>query len=147
LTQNYTLAEDLTQETMLRAVKHRITVAKMDDPRCWLFQIVTNLWRDRLRARKRRPARDNLHTELVDDSCGPQTTVEIGEHLENVLASFQELPETQRQVLFLKTVEEHSIDEISQILSLSRNNVKANLSHARKKMRQKFLEPSTDDKK
>jgi len=87
-----------------------------------------------------------LRTELVDAARDPQITVETKEHLENVLASFQELPETQRQVLYLKTVEEHSIDEISQILDLSRNNVKVNLSHARKKMRQKFLEPTAGDK-
>ena len=145
LTQNYATAEDLTQETMLRAVQHRDEIAAMADPKGWLLRVATNLWRDRLRAAKRRPSRQTLNIDLPDDSENPQAQAESREELAAVLERFQDLPETQRQVLFLRTVEERSIDEIVQILGLSRNNVKVNLSYARKKMRQKFLTAILDE--
>jgi len=52
LTQNAALAEDLTQETFLRAVQHLHTFRGEGELANWLYRIATNLFRDHLRKNK-----------------------------------------------------------------------------------------------
>src|SRR5207302_587150 len=49
LTANGDAAEDLTQETFLRAWRQRRSLREPQATRGWLFRIAANLWRDRLR--------------------------------------------------------------------------------------------------
>ena len=147
LTRDYATAEDLAQETMLRAIRHQDKLSQIERPHGWLLTVVTNLWRDQLRKQQRRPAPQSLNFEAANVSDGPHTIAETNEELARVLASFQDLPATQRQVLYLRTVEECSIDEVSSILNISRASVKTNLSIARKTMREKHLKRLTDETK
>lgn len=145
LTGDYQTAEDLAQETMLRAFKHPKSFSQIERPRKWLLAVVTNLWRDRLRNQKRRPPRQTLTLDLANDSNDPQKIVETEEQLARVLASFEDLPNIQRQVLYLRTVEGYSVNEVSDILEISRASVKTNLSIARKTMRAKHLNELTHE--
>ena len=135
------VADDLTQETFLRAWRHR---GRLRDPRVlrvWLFRIATNLWRDRLR-RGRFPI---AQPEILSDSeqanePAAERLVSVKEELSLALGAMNALPNRQREVLYLIACEEMSAAEVSQVLDISTDAVKSSLSLARKQMRRMLLD-------
>jgi RNA polymerase sigma-70 factor (ECF subfamily) len=130
-------AEDLTQETFLRAWKRRAQLREAQAERLWLFRIAANIWKDELRQSRSRSA---LWSPLPDDVKGPEPTPEhsseLCESLERTLSLLNSLPAQQRTVLHLIAVEGLSVGEVGNILGISTNAVKVNLSLARKRMRE-----------
>lgn len=138
LTGRHEFAEDLVQETLLRAIRHRGNgETVIQNPKSWLFTIAVNCWRDQCRRQKRMPATEPLH--LVDEAVAAtgNTNQTPREHLETVLTTFQELPQRQREVLYLRTVEGFSISEVAEMLGITEGNTKTTLSIARKKLRER----------
>ena len=132
------VAEDLTQETMLRAWRSR---AKLRDPhvaRVWLLRIATNLWTDELRQAKHRPR--VLSSEPPCPRPTPPTVANEQENVKRALAAMDQLPPRQRQVLYLITCESLSQDEVAAITGIALSAVKANLSLARKEMRRRLID-------
>jgi RNA polymerase sigma-70 factor (ECF subfamily) len=129
-------AEDLTQETLLRAWRSR---GKLRDPRVarvWLLRIATNLWTDQLRQLKLRP-----RVLEFEPPCRRPTAAEKSDERENVeraLAAMDQLPPRQRQVLHLVTCEGLSLAEVGEVLEIEPAAVKASLSLARKEMRRRL---------
>ena len=138
LTGNYGAAEDLVQETIVRALGQKREIQRVADPKAWLFTILINLWRDHCRKTKRRPRQQSLQLQNSVADSDPAVQYEIREYLSQVLEYFQTLPEQQRQILYLKTVEDYLLEDIATMLDTTMNNVKSNLSIARKKIRSHF---------
>jgi RNA polymerase sigma factor (sigma-70 family) len=133
LTRRPDLAEDLTQETLLRGWRSRHKLRDERAARVWLFRITTNLWTDQLR-------RGQCHLESLgnEQPCprpSPAATSDLQENVRMALAAMDELPQRQRQVLYLLTCENMAHCEVATILGISESAVKANLSLARKEMR------------
>jgi RNA polymerase sigma-70 factor (ECF subfamily) len=138
-------AEDLTQETFLRAWKRRQQLKHSHAARVWLFRIAANVWRDELR--QRRSPRAKLFS-LPDDAIGSQPTpdqsAETRESLADALKLLDDLPIRQRTVLYLVAVEALSLNEVGDILGIDTNTVKVNLSLARKRMREQLARKALD---
>ena len=128
------VAEDLTQETFLRAYRSLDQLRKHNSARSWLFRILFNLWKDRCR-KKRLPLQDGDY-EVEDRGARPLEVLIDAERQQSALQLMQALPAMQRNALFLSAVEQLSNGEISRLLETSENSVKASLSIARKKMRE-----------
>jgi len=138
LTRRPDLAEDLTQETLLRGWRSRQKLRDDRAARVWLFRIATNLWTDQLRRGRFRPVA--LDTE---PTCPRPSVTVASNDRENVrltLAAMDELPPRQRQVLYLVTCENMSHADVATVLEMNESAVKANLSLARKEMRQRLKE-------
>lgn len=137
-------AEDLTQETFLRAWKKRQQLKDRRAERVWLFRIAANLWKDELRTR----ARAGTVSSLPDDASGseppPDQAAETRESLARALELLDRLPVRQRTVLYLTAVESLSLSEVGEILGIDPNTVKVNLSHARKRMREQMAKATVD---
>jgi RNA polymerase sigma-70 factor (ECF subfamily) len=129
-------AEDLTQETFLRAWKRREQLKDCRAERVWLFRIATNVWKDELRKRR---SRGGELSPLPDEACVSEPTpvhsAETRESLAHALKQLGALPVRQRTVLYLTAVEGLSTHEVGDILEIDANTVKVNLSLARKRMR------------
>ncbi len=136
LTGDRHLAEDLTQDTFAKAWQNRRRLRQPEAARAWLFRIAVNLWRDRLRQKRRRPKSE----EIAPDDClsegkPPDGELVDREDLQRTLDAMDLLPERQREVLYLHACEELSLAEIGNILDISPDAAKASLSLARKRMR------------
>jgi RNA polymerase sigma-70 factor, ECF subfamily len=130
------LAEDLTQETLLRGWRNR---QKLRDPRAarvWLLTIATNVWTDQLRRVRIRPA--TLDTDPPCPRILPEAASDERENVRLALAVMDELPPRQQQVLYLVTCENMTHTEVAAILGINETAVKANLSLARKEMRRRL---------
>ena len=130
------LAEDLTQETLLRAWRSRHKLREPDLMRVWLLRITTNLWTDQLRRVKFHPR--VLEHEPPCPRPSPCDVADESERVQMALAAMDDLPPRQRQVLYLVTCEQLSQAEVADVLGTDLPAVKENLSLARKEMRRRL---------
>jgi RNA polymerase sigma-70 factor (ECF subfamily) len=136
LTGKAELAEDLAQETLLRAWRSRAKLRDSSVMRVWLLRIATNLWTDELRKGKYWPRR--LDSEPQCTKPTPGIVAHERENVKRALAAMDNLPQRQRQVLYLTTCEGLSQNEVSDVLGIEVTSVKASLSLARKEMRRQL---------
>jgi RNA polymerase sigma-70 factor (ECF subfamily) len=146
-------ADDLTQETFLRAHRRRRSLRDPNAALPWLYGIATNVCLDRLRQRARRaPSESDLDPEAVspaDPEPGAALLAEREEMSSCVQSYLGKLSDSYRAVLFLHDVNGLSAREIAELLGDSPGNVKIRLHRARKKLRaalESGCEFSTDER-
>jgi RNA polymerase sigma-70 factor (ECF subfamily) len=129
-------AEEIVQETFLRAWRRREHIRNPGATRVWLFRIAANVWRDVAR-RRRLPVESAgpLPEDAVGAGPSPDRIAADHEEVQRAIRSMDSLPARQRQVLYLSAIEELTHADIARVLGISADAVKANLSLARKAMR------------
>jgi RNA polymerase sigma-70 factor (ECF subfamily) len=126
-------AEDLVQETMLRAWTHRASLdIQRRSPRAWLITVAQRLAVDAHRARRARPAEVELDEHLVL-AGGQQADAGIDEV--GVRAAIAALPGTQRQVLAEVYYRDRSVAETARILQIPPGTVKSRTFDALRALR------------
>ncbi|MCB9878904.1 MAG: sigma-70 family RNA polymerase sigma factor [Planctomycetes bacterium] len=127
-------AEDLTQETLLRALQESTSYDARWPLRTWLFRIARNLALDHLRREGALRARDR---DPRDATFAPAAVV-TAEHQEFQAAlelALQQLPEEFRTVFVLRDGEGLTYDEIAAVLGISAKTVSSRLHRARTQLR------------
>jgi RNA polymerase sigma-70 factor (ECF subfamily) len=136
-------AEDLTQETFLRAHRRRDSLRDHDAALAWLYSIATHVCLDRLRQRARQAeAQSQVEVEAVarpDPAPAAALRVEQEEMSSCVQAYVGELSDSYRAVLLLHDGEGLTSREIAALLGESTGSVKIRLHRARKRL-QRVLE-------
>lgn len=150
-------AEDLAQETFVRAYMSIHSFQSRASLNTWLFRIATNICIDHVRKSKKAKAlttslyREDTEEEteeirdLPDERFEPQRsllTKELAGQLDHAL---QTLPEKLRTVTLLYDMEGLSYEEIAQIVDCPLGTVKSRLFHARAALRAK-LTPYLDER-
>jgi RNA polymerase sigma-70 factor (ECF subfamily) len=147
LSGDHHVAEDMTQETFLRAWKHRRRLADVQKVRVWLLTVTANQWRDRLRRGRNLPMHAApMAEETVGDERNSPGWSDERDDVDRALAAMQKLPARQREVLHLVACEQMSLAEAAEVLEMTTDALKASLSLARKKMRQWFVDLYQDKK-
>ena len=145
-------AEDLVQETYLKAQAKISTFRGESSLKTWVFSIASNLARDLLRSKKRWP--ENVTDICKDAALGnrhffqeaihirqtsPQGNFEIKEHIAFCFTCVSKsLPLEGHLVLLLKEIYGFKVKEIAQILQMSESMVKYHLHVSRSKMIEVF---------
>lgn len=142
LTRNPDAAQDLVQDTYLKAFRARARFAPGTNLKAWLFTILHNTWRNRRRDRAR--ARVEFDSETVERAGETGGTVPNVETPETLLlrASFDAelkgaldaLPEAFREAVWLRDVEELSYQEIAEVLVIPMGTVMSRISRGRKQL-------------
>ena len=131
-------AEDLAQETFLRAYRARDTLRDPEARLTWLYRIATHVCFDRLRQRARRPVESEPSLEETDPAdAGPalQQVIEQNEMSACVQDFLASLPDSYRAVILLHDLHELTGPEIAGLLDISLPTVKIRLHRARAKLR------------
>ncbi|MBI9083980.1 MAG: RNA polymerase sigma factor [Desulfobacterales bacterium] len=130
------IAEDLTQETFIRAFRHLPALKDQTRAKPWLFRIARNLCVDYFRQGKSGVEKDAspLDDALIPSASSQERLLEQQEMTTCVQNHFQLLPETLRTVIWLFDAEGFTHREIAEILGIDVPNVKVRLHRARKKM-------------
>ena len=136
LTRDENQALDLTQETVLRAWRSRSALDNPASARTWLFRIASNAWKDQIRKKAREP--ESLNALPLGSLPPPAMQLEQNEAVDLALAALDRLPERQRQVMYLVTIEQLDRCEVADVLGITTEAVKANLSAARKQLREQL---------
>jgi RNA polymerase sigma-70 factor (ECF subfamily) len=129
------IADDLAQETFIRVGENLNGLRDPAKISSWIFRIAHHQVQDHFRANKKSP-REEIHEGLVNLEETPiQKKVEQGEMSQCVQDQLHLLPDSHRTVLILADVMECSLQEISDILGITVENVKVRLHRARKKFK------------
>lgn len=140
LTGNRSDAEELSQEGFVRAFRALSEYRGESGFRPWLFTILANCHRDAIRSRLRRAGR---MARLAREDSAPAEGIEAIDADELRLAvdrRIEALPDRQREVLTLHLGGRLDYAQIAAALGISRDDVKVNLSLARKRLREELKE-------
>ena len=145
MTRNPEDAEDLVQETYLKAVRSAHLFDESLNGRAWLFKILTNSFRDRYRKQVKSPRQVELDDVseflLYDQVVGAFPEKKPGESVEKfmhqflddeVKAAIEQLPEQFRLVVLLSDIEDFSYKEIAEIIDAPIGTVMSRLFRGRK---------------
>ena len=133
LTRDPVQAQDVAQESMLRALRY-FHAFRGEEARPWLLRIVRNTWND---FRARRGANDqplDLVAERADTGPDPEQSALDGDRRRHVAASLAALPADAREILVLREIEDLSYKHIASVLDLPVGTVMSRLARAREKL-------------
>jgi RNA polymerase sigma-70 factor (ECF subfamily) len=136
------LAEELTQETFVRAYRAMRTMRRETKLSTWLFGIARNVARESLRARLRAvnhiDLEDKSVMDLSDNKPVPVDGVLSKELNEVIRRSLAALDEDKRLVFTLKVLHQCSYEEIAEITGFTLAKLKTDLHRARAEMRRRI---------
>jgi RNA polymerase sigma-70 factor (ECF subfamily) len=138
LTQNRDEAEDLVQETYMKALKGFASYQQETNFRAWIYRILRNTFltsRSGLREKVTVPIDDEDH-ELPAASHTPESEMFARADQQLVQNALERLPVPFREVILLCDVEEMSYREMAETLLIPVGTVMSRLSRARKAMRE-----------
>lgn len=129
------LADDITQETLAKAIQklHQLKDESLLD--AWLFAILSNQWREHLR--KSRPCED-IDELVFADYQTPEYWHNREQLVDGVRKAIADLPLGQRQVITLIDIESMSYLNVAEILNVPVGTVMSRLSRARKALQIKI---------
>ncbi|MCA1057523.1 RNA polymerase sigma factor [Rossellomorea aquimaris] len=130
MVRDYQQAEDLTQETFLKAYRRKQQFKQQSSVKTWLFSIAHNVTIDHFR--KKHPLKHylGLTMEEKDGKPLPEQIIEMNEESEELYKALQQLKPSYRQVILLRKLKEFSTAETAQVLNWSESKVKMTLRRA-----------------
>jgi RNA polymerase sigma-70 factor (ECF subfamily) len=145
---------DLSQEVWIRVYRN---VRRLQEPvkfRGWLSRIVTNLFYDELRKRKRsnspisldapRSVEDGeMEWDIPSDNPGPDEELATREFYDQLRLAIADLPEVFRTTIVLREIEGMAYEEIAELTGVSLGTVKSRIARARQRLQlqlQEYLE-------
>jgi RNA polymerase sigma factor (sigma-70 family) len=134
-------ADDLVHDCLVRALDKLDTRRKDADVRAWLFTIMHNLFVSQHRRRKVRPVSEPLAEEHESAASLPASQ-EDGLVWRDLLRGLERLPEEQRSVVLLVSVEDLSYAETAAVLGVPIGTVMSRLARGRERLRE-FTDPGT----
>ncbi|MEK3735328.1 sigma-70 family RNA polymerase sigma factor [Paenibacillus sp. FSL M8-0334] len=123
-------AEDLVQETLIKALAILGQVWQPLNPRSYLFRIATNTWLNQQRKRNKETLMDNAE-ELMQDTM-PMSGMEVQESIEMLAGS---LTPKQTVIVLVMDVFDFTAREAAELLTMSEGAVKSALHRARARLR------------
>lgn len=147
LARNRADAEDLVQDTVVRALRFASGFEAGTNLKAWLYTILHNAWRNRRRDAARDPV--DADSDRLDEVLASSRQMELGaatdlETPERVLlretldadlqAALDDLPEAFRQAVWLRDVEEFSYAEIAAMLGVPIGTVMSRISRGRRQL-------------
>lgn len=146
-------AEDLVQETFLKAYRAYDTFEEGTNLKAWLYRILTNTYINKYRKESRRPSETDLGD--VEDlylyrRLGSEDTADVSRTTEDrvldglvesdIKTAVEELPENFRMPVLLADLEGFSYKEIAEILDIPIGTVMSRLHRGRKAMQKRLWE-------
>ena len=128
------LAKDCVQESFVKLWENRSRLKKVVNIQAFAFTIIRNRSIDKLRQAKRiNEFAKNAAIQVAESNY------EFIESKDLIKKIIQSLPRQQRLIIELRDIEEFSYQEIADTLDLSINNIRVNLSIARKKVKEEIV--------
>jgi RNA polymerase sigma-70 factor, ECF subfamily len=127
-TRDHGTAEDIVQDTFVKAFQKLDSFEERSSFKSWLFRIAINTAKNKLRGS------ENNDVDIEDVTIAVESQVEADfeyKEIQSVIAEVvQQLPDRQRTALTLRVFEDMSFQEIAQIMECPYDTAKANFRHA-----------------
>ena len=129
-------AEDAVQDLYLKLWKNREALEGIGNPKGYGITVLRNICLDRIRKRRKSVAAGSEAQE-AEVPGNYDETIDAKERLAKVLDAIKSLPDRQRTVLIMRTVEGLSYEDISRRTGIPYLNLRVLLSQARRKLKNK----------
>jgi RNA polymerase sigma-70 factor (ECF subfamily) len=158
MTRNTNDAEDLVQETYLKAFRFFDNFKQGTNAKAWIFTIMANTFKTRYRKKQKEPVKinfDDVVNVMADNENGvsnvpankseARTSEDITEFLktcvsDDVIDAIESVPEPFRIAVLLSDVEQFNYQEISEIIGASIGTIKSRIFRGRKILQKKLFE-------
>jgi RNA polymerase sigma factor (sigma-70 family) len=140
MTDSIEVAEELLQETWLRALRGIVKLREPASLAPWLFGIARRVLMDQLREKYMQAT---WNEDVVDPQSTQSEVSDDREEIEHLLHKLGNLPLPQREVLTLYYLEQMSVRELAGILNIPEGTVKSRLHHARHLLKRNLTEVET----
>jgi RNA polymerase sigma-70 factor, ECF subfamily len=140
LTRNRADAQDLVQDTLVKAFRFSSRFERGTNLKAWLYTILHNTWRNRRRDAARETV--DVDSDLVEEAAAGPDGPAAAETPERILlrdtldadlqAALDDLPENFRQAVWLRDVEEFTYAEIAAMLGIPIGTVMSRISRGRR---------------
>jgi RNA polymerase sigma-70 factor (ECF subfamily) len=138
-------SEDAVQEVFIRLWKMKTKIKEYESIDALSVMILKNYCIDQLRKKKYVESDDrNSISSLYDTEPSPQDKLESNEKSAIIMKIIDELPESYREIIMLRDIEELSYEEISDKTKQTINTLRVILSRARKIVRDEFKKQSDE---
>ena len=134
LTKNPSDAEDLVQDTYLKAFRFIESYQEGTNPKAWLFRILKNSFINKYRSQQKKPESSEIQEDIptngnfsFDNLLGDEVT-----------KAMDQLPEDYKTVLLLCDIEDFSYEEIADILDIPIGTVRSRIFRARNTLKKKL---------
>ena len=129
-------AEELTQDTFMKAFEHLSSFNGKSSFSTWIYRIAYNTALSFLRKKnvEQTVIDDNQWNRISDTQIDDALNNESEEQIEKLQQALTKLTAEERALVTLFYEEEHSIQELAQILNLNEGNIKVKLHRLRKKL-------------
>lgn len=136
LTRELPLAEDIVQETFIKAYEKMNLFEGRSSFKSWLYQVGLNTAKNRFRSRPQ----EEFTTDVLQGGVAASSENDLvkGDVARRLRAEVDLLPERQRIAITLRVFEDLSFKEIAQIMNCPYDTAKANYRHALLKLRDTF---------
>jgi len=138
-------ADDLVQDTFLKAFERFASFQPGTNCKAWLLQILRNIWIDQLRRKKVAGQELPLAEQIIaernhDNEIVWSNAEDLIENFsdEQVIKALSELPEDQRLTLFLIDVEQLSQKDVARITGVAEGTVKSRTSRGRAALKERL---------
>jgi len=136
------IADEIVQETMIKAIKSVDKVKDIEMIDSWVFRILSNCFIDFYRKQRNEIDIDNV---LLVENDTPDIVHGQNEMLAMVRTSISQLPFKHRQVITLVDLEEFSYAEVANILDIPQGTVMSRLNRARQSLKKILNESKTNN--
>lgn len=131
LSGSYSVADDLVQDTLVKAWSHADSFQPGTNFRAWLVTILRNTYFSQYRKRAREVQdSDNLHAEQIPVKGGQESNVAM----QDVQKALDKLAPEHREILLMIGITELSYEEAAEICNVAVGTVKSRLNRARAKL-------------
>jgi RNA polymerase sigma-70 factor (ECF subfamily) len=131
------LADDLTQETLTRALRKCHQLRDPERLECWLYRILANCWKQHLRDRR---TEVELSEDEVSLEAGPERRAERSQIIDQVRSALNRLPVEQREVIALVDLRGMSYSEVAEVLDIPIGTVMSRLCRGRRRLQAALAE-------
>jgi RNA polymerase sigma-70 factor (ECF subfamily) len=128
---DHDVAEDMVQETFVKAYAQLATCRERARFRGWLFHMLRNRCLDHLKDVRRRNVPLDRAGAVFDTTEGPAARLERDRLRAQLARALERLPDTQREAFLMHHVEELSYEVMSELLDASVSALKMRVSRAR----------------
>lgn len=137
-------AEDVVEDVLVKTweMRHSPELQRVQSLEAYCLTMTRNLALDRSQRREAQNVslddadHEHITREKADPAPLPDQIMERDDRLQWVRELFNQLPEKQRTVMQLRDIEEHSYQEITEIMQITESDVKVTLFRARQALKQ-----------
>lgn len=130
------VAEDLTQEIFLKTWQHLVDKKQIDNFQAFIFRIARNSVVDYYRRHNRQSLPLEYLTE--DSAMAPEQHLQTHQALEieKILEDLKKLKPEQQEIIYLRFVEDLSVDDIAKIVDMEKSSVRVLIHRALNKLKE-----------